>query len=100
MTWPRTVYRAHFMMPRAAASAEIPQGHLGEPAVNLDDPFSDKGTIHTRGSALQMRRGPFFTIVALLSLLASVAMALDNNWLGAAFGCVVAVWLFAMAILF
>jgi hypothetical protein len=64
------------------------------------DPFRDRrGTIQTHGSALQMRRGPFFAILALLSLLASVAMALDNNWLGAAFGCVVAVWLFAMAIL-
>jgi hypothetical protein len=30
---------------------------------------------------------------------ARLAIALDNNWLGAAFGCVVAVWLFAMAIL-
>jgi hypothetical protein len=45
-----------------------------------------------------MKRVPFFTIVALLSLLASVAMALDNNWSGAAFGCVAAGCLFFMAI--
>jgi hypothetical protein len=46
-----------------------------------------------------MKRGPSLTILALLSLLASVAMALDNNWSEAAFGCVAAVWLFAMAII-
>jgi hypothetical protein len=46
-----------------------------------------------------MNRALSFTIVALLALLASVAMALDNNWSGAAFGCVTAVCLFAMAIL-
>jgi hypothetical protein len=47
-----------------------------------------------------MKRGLSFTIVALLALLASVPMAIDNNWSGAAFGFVIAVWLFAiMAIL-
>jgi hypothetical protein len=45
-----------------------------------------------------MKRIPSFTIVALLALLASVAMALDNNWSGAAFGCVAAGGLFFMAI--
>jgi hypothetical protein len=45
-----------------------------------------------------MKRGLSFSIVALLSLLASGAMALDNNWWGAAFGCVVAGCLFFMAI--
>ncbi len=51
-------------------------------AVNLDDPFSDKATIQPE-STLQMKRGVSFTILALLALLASVAMALDNNWWGA-----------------
>jgi hypothetical protein len=37
-----------------------------------------------------MKRGLYFTILALLSLLASVAMALDNNWSGATLGCVAA----------
>src|SRR5262249_4227747 len=37
-----------------------------------------------------MKRGLSFTILALLGLLASVAMAMDNNWSGAAFGCVAA----------
>jgi hypothetical protein len=46
-----------------------------------------------------MKRVPFFTIVDLFSLLASVAMAMDNNWSGAAFGCVAAGCLFFMAIL-
>jgi hypothetical protein len=45
-----------------------------------------------------MKRGPSFTILALLGLLASVAMALDNNWWGAAFGCLAAGCLFFMAI--
>jgi hypothetical protein len=45
-----------------------------------------------------MNRALSFTIVALLALLASVAMALDNNWSGAAFGCVAAGCLFVMAI--
>jgi hypothetical protein len=45
-----------------------------------------------------MKRGLFFTIVALLVLLASVAMAIDGNWPGAAFGCVAAGCLFVMAI--
>jgi hypothetical protein len=52
----------------------------------------------SRESTLQMKRGPSFTIVALLSLLASVTMARDNNWSGAAFGCVAAGCLFFMAI--
>jgi len=36
-----------------------------------------------------MKRGLSLTILALLGLLASVAMAMamDNNWSGAAFGC-------------
>jgi hypothetical protein len=46
----------------------------------------------------EMKRIPSFTIVALLALLASVAMALDNNCSGAAFGCVAAGDLFFMAI--
>jgi len=46
-----------------------------------------------------MKRGLSFTILALLGLLASVAMAMDNNWSGAAFGCVTAGYLFVMAIL-
>jgi len=37
-----------------------------------------------------MKRGLSFTILALLGLLASVAMAMDNNWPGAALGCVAA----------
>jgi hypothetical protein len=37
-----------------------------------------------------MKRGLSFTILALLGLLASVAMAMDNNWSGAAFGCIAA----------
>jgi hypothetical protein len=45
-----------------------------------------------------MKRGLCFTIVALFGLLASVAMAMDNNWSGAAFGCVAAGCLFVMAI--
>jgi hypothetical protein len=40
----------------------------------------------------------FFTILALLSLLASVAMAMDNNWSGAVFGFVAAIVLLVMAI--
>ena len=46
----------------------------------------------------QMKRGLSFTILALLGLLASVAMAMDNNWSGAAFGCVAAGGLFVMAV--
>ena len=46
-----------------------------------------------------MKRGLSFTIITLLGLLASVAMAMDNNWSGAAFGCVTAGYLFVMAIL-
>jgi hypothetical protein len=46
-----------------------------------------------------MNRALSFTIVALLALLASFAMALDNNWSGAAFGCVASGCLFFMAIL-
>lgn len=45
-----------------------------------------------------MKRGLCFTIVALLGLLVSVAIAMDNNWSGAAFGCVAAGCLFVMAI--
>jgi hypothetical protein len=71
---------------------------LGEPAVNLDDPPSDKGTIQSDGSTLQMKRGLSFTIFALMGLLASVAMAMDNNWSGAALGCVAAGGLLVVAI--
>ena len=71
---------------------------LGEPAVNLVDPFSDKETSKSPGSTLQMKRGLSFTILALLGLLASVAMAMNNNWSGAAFGCVAVGCLFVMAI--
>ena len=46
-----------------------------------------------------MKRGLSFTILALLGLLASVAMATDNNWSGAAFGCIAAGCLFVTAIL-
>jgi hypothetical protein len=45
-----------------------------------------------------MKRGLSFTILALLSLFASVAMAMDNNWPGAALGCVAAGCLFVVAI--
>jgi hypothetical protein len=38
-----------------------------------------------------MKRDLCFTIVALFGSLASGAMALDNNWSGAAFGFVAAV---------
>jgi hypothetical protein len=66
--------------------------------VNLDDPFSDQGKIQPHGSTLQMKRGLSFTILALLGLLASIAMAMDNNWSGAAFGCVAAGGLIVMAV--
>jgi hypothetical protein len=45
-----------------------------------------------------MKRGLSFTILSLLGLLTSVAMAMDNNWPAAAFGCVAAGYLFVMAI--
>jgi hypothetical protein len=45
-----------------------------------------------------MKRGLSFTVMALLSLLAGVAMAMDNNWPGAALGCVASGCLFVMAI--
>jgi hypothetical protein len=66
--------------------------------VNLVDPISDKGTTKPHGSTLQMKRGLSFTILALLGLLASVAMAMNNNWSGAAFGCVAAGGLIVMAV--
>ena len=47
---------------------------------------------------LQMKRGLSFTLMARLGLLASVAMAIDNNWPGAALGCVASGCLFVMAI--
>jgi hypothetical protein len=65
--------------------------------VNLHHPFRDKGPI-PHGSTLQMKRGLSFTIFALLGLLASVAMAMDNNWSGAALGCVAAGGLLVVAI--
>jgi hypothetical protein len=37
-----------------------------------------------------MKRGLSFTILALLSLFAGLAMAMDNNWLGTTLGCVAA----------
>src|ERR1700746_1427660 len=43
---------------------------------------------------LQMKRGLSFTIPVLLGLLASVAMAMDNNWPAAALGCLAAGGLF------
>jgi hypothetical protein len=67
-------------------------------AVNLDDLLSDEGTIQFHKSTLYMKRGLSFTIIALLGLLASVALAMDNNWPGAAFGCIAAGCLFVMAI--
>ena len=70
---------------------------LGRFAVNPDDPFRDKGPI-PHGSTLQLKRGLSFTILALLGLLASVAMAMDNNWPAAALGCVAAGGLFVMAV--
>jgi hypothetical protein len=45
-----------------------------------------------------MKRGLSFTIITLLGLLASVAMAMDNNWPGAALGCVAAGCLLVTAI--
>jgi hypothetical protein len=45
-----------------------------------------------------MKRGLSFTILALLGLLANVAMAMGNNWSGAALGCVAAGGLFVTAI--
>ena len=45
-----------------------------------------------------MKRGLSFTVMAPLSLLASIAMAMDNNWPGAALGCVASGCLFVMAI--
>jgi hypothetical protein len=65
--------------------------------VNPDDPFRDKGPIPHR-STLQLKRGLSFTILALLGLLASVAMAMDNNWPAAALGCVADGGLFVMAV--
>ena len=47
-----------------------------------------------------MKRGLSFTILALLCLLASVAMAMDNNWSGAAFGCIAAGYLLVTATLY
>ena len=70
----------------------------GEPTVNLVDPFRDKEPI-PHGSTLQMKRGLSFTILALLGLLASVAMAMDNNWPAATLGCVAAGGLLVIAIL-
>jgi hypothetical protein len=46
-----------------------------------------------------MKRGLSFTILALLGLLASVAMAMDNNWPAATLGCVAAGGLLVIAIL-
>ena len=60
--------------------------------------MSYKRTIQPHGSTPEMKRGLCFTIVALLGLLASVAMAMDNNWRGATFGCVAAGCLFVMAV--
>jgi hypothetical protein len=68
------------------------------PAVNPDHPLSDKGDDPTSWKHSAMKRGLSFTILALLGLLASVAMAMDNNWPAAAFGCVAAGGLFVMAI--
>jgi hypothetical protein len=45
-----------------------------------------------------MKRGLSFTILALLGLLASVAMTMDNNWPAATLGCVAAGGLFVMAV--
>jgi hypothetical protein len=53
-------------------------------------PSALKGRSNLMDSTLPMKRGFSFTILALLCLLASVAMAVDNNWSGAAFGCVAA----------
>jgi hypothetical protein len=75
------------------AAVGHPSLALGQTALAVHD----KAFSHE--SVLQMRRGLFFTILALLSLLASVAMAMDNNWSGAALGCVAAGCLFVMAIL-
>jgi len=55
-------------------------------------------TTQPHGSTVQMKRGLAFTIVALISLPASVAMAMDNNSSGAAFGRVAAGCFFVMAI--
>jgi hypothetical protein len=67
--------------------------------LNLDDPLSDKGgRSNLMDSTLPMKHGLSFTILALLGLLASVAMAMDNNWPAAALGCVAAGGLFVMAV--
>jgi hypothetical protein len=63
INWAASYFAAGYgvFRPRAAASAEIPQVTLEEPALNLDDPFSDRqGRSNTHGSALQMRRELFF----------------------------------------
>jgi hypothetical protein len=71
---------------------------LGTPALNLDDPFSDRrGTIQHSWERPPNEAGTFFTILALLSLLASIAMAMNKNW-RAAFACVAAGFFFVMAI--
>jgi hypothetical protein len=67
---------------------------------DIIEAFPVKGTIQPHGSILQMKRGLSFTILALLGLLASVAMAMDNNWPAAALGCVAAGGLFVMAIVY
>jgi len=65
---------------------------------NLDGRLSYKRTIQLHGSTPEMKRGLCFAIIALLGLLARVAMAMDNNWRGVAFGCVAAGCLFVMAV--
>ena len=80
----------------APQSVVLPSG-TGETAVNPDDPFRGEGPL-PHGSTLQMKHGLSFTILALLGLLASVAMAMDNNWPAAALGCVAAGGLFVMAV--
>src|SRR5262249_42193353 len=67
-----------------------------ENARKLNHEENDRPIPH--GSSLQMKRGLSFTILALLSLFAGLAMAMDNNWSGAALGCVAAGCLFFMAI--
>jgi hypothetical protein len=75
----------------------VPPGPLGcKPPHRV--PSALKGRSNLMDSTLPMKRGFSFTILALLCLLASIAMAVDNNWSGAAFGCIAAGCLFVMAI--
>ena len=97
---------------RASRCVDKPDVHPGgthvsryrnEIATGREDPGTravshSRGVGDPNGGILQMKRGLSFTIITLLGLLASVAMAMDNNWPGAALGCVASGCLFVMAI--